>query len=521
LIVLQPHLSKVQPAIPRAIDPKTEAFLTLATNPSPSLIGQRVKISGTCTDSQGHSLAGQSVIIRTSFDAIRWDYRGTARTDDLGCYSLVWQPSSSGRFYVSATYNDSQIISEHVSANYIVHDTAELQNATRKGGTVFVCKGQYDIYTTIDVASNLLLVGTGDETVLKPAPTKVSGIIRAYNVTQVQIANIKLDGERIPTNFSGCSAIEFYYSTHLFLENLSITNLDKEGLVFNSCSDLMLDRVSISRVWTGIVLRECQDITVQYNTIDLTAGDGIYITGSSSLKGCTNITVCENSLSRIGDTGIDISSSYNATSSLLRITRNNFTECNLFTPSPEKNGIGITLSRCQNVDVKRNIISLPKGGILIGKSVDDAEVEDNMILNYSQYGIWIVTPTNVTGNKLFGGNGSGLRINPSAGSFEISSNVLENLLIAIEWIGPATAITILNNTILNPVEYGIFDGGGDYWTSKTIVANNTIVDTRAVHQMQYGICQTSTRVTWTLARNYVDGASLAPMFLAGKNVIIE
>jgi hypothetical protein len=125
----------------------------------------------------------------------------------------------------------------------------------------------------------------------------------------------------------------------------------------------------------------------------------------------------------------------------------------------------------------------------------------------------------VIGNKLVGGNGSGIRINPSAGNFEISSNVLENLRTAIEWIGPAPAITIRNNVILNPVKYGVFDGAGDYWTSKTLVVNNTIVDTRAVHQMQYGICQTFARVTWTLERNYIAGAVLAPMFLAGKNVI--
>jgi parallel beta-helix repeat protein len=149
----------------------------------------------------------------------------------------------------------------------------------------------------------------------------------------------------------------------------------------------MLCQLSISKVWTGIVLRDCQDTTVQYNTIDWTAGDGIYITGSSSAKGCTNVTVHENSLSRIGDTGIDISSSYGATSSLLKIVQNNFTECNVLTPSLEQNGIGITLSRCQNVDVKGNIISLPKGGILVGKSVSDAEVEDNTILDYSRYGI--------------------------------------------------------------------------------------------------------------------------------------
>ena len=517
---LSSYLFKSQIGI-SAADAQTDKSLTIATNPFPSLIGQRVTISGNYSNSHHLPLVDQLVVLKTSVDGKRWFYKGTVKTNYLGRYSLGWYPSSTGRFYVSATSNDSQAVSEHISADYIVHNITELYIATKKGGTIFVCKGQYDVDTTIGVSNNLFMVGAGKETVFRTPPTKVRGIIRGYNVTNVHIANIKLDGERTPINFSGCSAIEFYYSSHLLFENLIIANLDKEGLVLNNCEDLILSHVSISTVWTGIVLRDCRNIVVRYNAIYWTAGDGIYITGSSSVTGCTNVTLYENSLRKIGDTGIDVSSSFGATSVSVKICGNNFTEYNVLTPTLEKNGIGITISRCKIVQVSGNIIASPKGGILVGKSVSNVEFRDNTVLNFSQYGIWIVSPTNVSSNKIIGGNGIGIRINPSSGNFEISSNTLENIVTAIEWVGPAPAIIIRNNTIRNPIKYGISDGGKDYWTGRTYVVNNAILDTRAPHKMQYGIYQSCTTVRWTLEKNYINGAVVALMFLAGSNIIVN
>ena len=498
----------------------TDPRLTLTTSPYPSKLANNVTISGAYTDPLGNPLPHQTLSIQFSFDKTSWSTLRSTETDDHGLYSLVWTPSASGLFWLRAVSASISKISEHIVANSIVATASELQNSMMTRGVVFVREGEYNLSSVLTIISDLCLIGSGEKSIFRVPQNRVSPILYGENVSNVRVARISFDGGSSPTSQNGGSAITFVNSTRIHAESLKIVNLDKEAILFESCKNVTLLRTSISRVWTGVVVRDSQEVTVQENTIDWTAGDGIYVTISPAKIGCTGVTIAKNNLTRIGDTGIDISTPFGGTSYNLKVIENGYVNYNDLSPSEEKNGIGITLSRCVNVEVLGNVVAKSKGGLLIGIAVVNAKIRSNAFSEFSQYGIWVVSTTNLDSNRFSDGNATGIRINPSAGNFAISSNTFSNTSIAIAWIGPAPNIVIQNNTILNPTLYGISDGGEDYWTGGTYIVNNTIADTRAIHKMQYGLYQTSPKGMWTIENNVISGAVLAPMYLTGKNTII-
>ncbi len=515
LLALTPFISAaVQSAhIPTSGSIVQSAFLTSSSSPSPSLVSQGVTFKGT-------SLPQQPVLIQYSRDRSIW-YNLTGQTDSNGNYTIGWTPTFAGRYYIKASAASAVVNYEHVVANFIVSSIAALRTAVAAGGVVFALAGTYNIYDSIILSSNLLLIGRGDTTIINvPEPRDLS-ILYGEGVTNVQIMKLKLNGNRQPATTGGNPGIFLRNSRNMIIDSVNIVNLDREafGLIYSDNITIM--NSTAQNVWNGVLMRDSNNIQVKGNWFDWIAGDGIYVSIPNPGVGDENITLIGNTIKNVGDTGIDVSTPYGGTSRNIAIINNTYVSFNPLTPSSQPNGIGITLSRCNNATVSGNTITSAKGGLLIGVNVVKATIDKNIISKFSDYGIWVVTPTNIRQNTLSDSSATGIRINPSAGNFTIEKNVFSNVSISIRWSGNAPRISILDNTILNPSNYGIYDGGtSNFWTGSSIIANNAIKDNRTTHLMKCGIYQGNSAVTWTIRNNTISGATVEAMHLASNTNIL-
>jgi hypothetical protein len=489
-------------------------FVSLSIVPSILRVGGNVTISGSLTDQTGKPLL-QSLTVQVSSDGVKWSIIKTVQPDSTGCYLLSWKPTSCGLFWIGIISGNTLEMSQLVVANSIVTDVTGLRSAIKLGGVVYAQSGQYYLSSSIVVSSNLLLLGAGEKTIFKASTRTCSPMIYGNAVTNVRIVNLAFDGLSLPASLSGGAALYFVNSANIRLESLTIANLDKEGIVLNSCKNATLLNISIRTVWTGIVIRSSSIILVQDSNITWTAGDGIYVTASQQQSGSANVTLNRNLLNTIGDTGIDISNPYGAQSNQIGILNNRYTNHNDKSPSSQKNGIGITLSHCSSVLVLGNVVTSAIGGMLDGIKVQNATVRGNLFSNFTKYGIWVVTPLKINSNSFTMGNASGIMINSCSGNFEISSNTFVNVPVGIKWIGPAPKIAIINNTITNSLLYGVCDGGSNFWTGGSSLISNTIVDTRTKPLMLYGIYKATPGLTWTISNNYIAGAVIAAVRMVG------
>jgi hypothetical protein len=493
--------------------------LNLSVSPSPSIVNQTLTLRGTYENSRGQALAKQPVLIQYSNNFQNW-FNLTVETDVNGKYSTELTPRSAGFLHLNVTAPNANATCEQLVANSIVSTTTELETLIPRGGVIYIAAGVYYPHDPISLSNNSLIIGSKDKTIIRVPSNRARALFYGYNVSNIVITNLTMNGNSQPTSQSGNSALAFENSTTITIYTVKILNLDKEGILLNSCYDINVENSIVENVWTGVVIRDTKNASILANFFNWTAGDGIYVTTSPLATGSTNVTLDGNTLTKIGDTGIDVSTPYNGTSKDIKIYNNTYLSLNALTPSTEKNGIGITLSRCENAVVKDNDVSSAKGGLLIGNYVSNATISSNSFSKFSSYGIWVVTPTDLCSNIIRDGSTTGIRINPSKGDFRIQSNTISNVSIAISWIGSAPGIQILNNTIQDPTLCGIWDGANNYWTSGASIIGNLIVDGRTNHKMQYGIFQGSSKVTWTINSNVIEGAVVQPMYLASKTNLI-
>lgn len=101
--------------------PKT-TFLTLATSPNPSRVGESVLISGKLSDAQGAGVAGKMILIQTSFDQVTWSTKFKITTQTDGTYGVNATSKVPMTVYVRAVFqgDTSYVTSTSPTVTHVV-----------------------------------------------------------------------------------------------------------------------------------------------------------------------------------------------------------------------------------------------------------------------------------------------------------------------------------------------------------------------------------------------------------------
>jgi len=177
-----------------------------------------------------------------------------------------------------------------------VDDQAEINTAITAlgttGGTVTLLAGHYSITGSINLASNVSLMGQGAGTVLKiPDGHNASlNVIYAVSVDHVLVSDLKIDGNRANQPAVNMFGIYFTGVTHSTIERCWIENMTDTGIVLWSPSNYnAVTGNNIQSNWIGILVRTANNNTVTGNNfqsngigIDISWASGNTITGNTA-----------------------------------------------------------------------------------------------------------------------------------------------------------------------------------------------------------------------------------------------
>jgi parallel beta-helix repeat protein len=181
------------------------------------------------------------------------------------------------------------------------------------------------------------------------------------------------------------------------VQGFTIINCDKAGIKVRDVKHITIKDNNVFNTWSGIVLESVNDTIIKSNWINLTQGDGIYVTGDASANyNCKNVTVESNQVNNVGDTGIDVSNGGSAiTFVTINVINNKVNEYNSVSRSSTPNGMGLTISSVVDTFiVQGNVLENLKSGALINGF--NGVATSNQIINFgSGSGIWGNVGTNV------------------------------------------------------------------------------------------------------------------------------
>jgi hypothetical protein len=129
----------------------------------------------------------------------------------------------------------------------VTDDTTAIQTALDSGeARVFIPEGTYNIATTLDIPSNVQLIGSGYNTVLKSTSASAVRIIELTSKTNVTISNIRFDQTRTDaTNYK--SSIQLFTCTSVKIEDVwsisSASTPDHTGVFMVDCDDCVVDNL--------------------------------------------------------------------------------------------------------------------------------------------------------------------------------------------------------------------------------------------------------------------------------------
>jgi hypothetical protein len=334
--------------------------------------------------------------------------------------------------------------------------------ARQGGGIVILKNGTYDLSTQINLKSDIEIRGESRSGVLLK---RVAGFQEAFfgsNVDNVKISYLTADIGESPRDNNGISVVIFRDSNDVTLEQLTLKNSDKMGILLRRTDGATIDNVAVYNTWTGISLQSARHVTVSDSLVSYTLGDGIYVTNDYYKQvsySSEDVLVTGNTVEKFGDTGIDDSASDRSYRQKdIRIEGNTVRNAITSSLAKENNRIGITISRTTDVSVSKCTIDNVDRGILVGNGVTNANgapiyVVDNIVKNFDNYGISLYSPNMRVERNTFDAGSSGLVGVFIDGTTEESSILSNNIYnaknYAIRWEGDSSDMIIRNNKIIN------------------------------------------------------------------------
>jgi hypothetical protein len=300
-----------------------------------------------------------------------------------------------------------------------------------------------------------------------------------WQITQSNIALIADTGVVIdfkdsnPTNQNDSSAGILIKANNVSVQGFTIKNCDRSGLKVRDASNIRLLNNNIWNVWTGITFESVNDSLIDSNIVNLTQGDGIYLTGDYLTNGNSkNITVNNDDIYSVGNTGIDISNgNSNIAFQTIKLTSNDIKEFNNATTSPNAIGLGISIG--SNVtdylvaantvdDMNFSLITNGKDGLISNNTLTDFRLGS---------GIWGTESNNVTAsyNSIFSSRSSA-----SNGIDTDKAWALTDNKITVKDLSGDSAIHAVNARKINNTNYVVTVKGNSMWngTGEDWLLNN-------------------------------------------------
>lgn len=355
-----------------------------------------------------------------------------------------------------------------------------------RSGTYTLKSGSVFPHNSVTVKSNLEIGGAGiDKTIVQSfsirqlagSTTRAPTIISKTAIKNLTIANLTLTQNGTPDNM-GWNTIDLRggISTNVKISNVKIRYATGAGISIPRPNNVIIENCSIDTTWTGIMvgggykcdIRNCRiantwtgivfnsvnNSIIDSNTISLTQGDGIYITSDATTNASSNhITIANNEIYNVGDTGIDVSpGSNNIQYAFITLENNTVDGYNSASRSPTRVGSGLTIwPSVTNFSVRGNILkNLGLGAYINGFN---GIVSGNLIFNFSKgSGIWAWSGAFTNSNVTVESN----RIYSASANRGISTNkawVIQNNRLTVSGLNGNSAITASNAIKKNNTAY--------------------------------------------------------------------
>ena len=184
------------------------------------------------------------------------------------------------------------------SADYVCdgeNDQGEINSAIgalgTTGGMVLLLEGTYDIRGSINLASNVALVGQGAGTVLRipNGQNKEIRVIYGYKITRALVASLRVDGNKANQTTGYMYGIYFNKVSFSEITNCWYENARRFGIYLYFSNDNIVTGNTCRGNSTGIVIQSSDNNTVANNVSHENGGSGIYLNGSfcNTLSGNT------------------------------------------------------------------------------------------------------------------------------------------------------------------------------------------------------------------------------------------
>jgi len=465
----------------------------------------------------------------------------------------TWAASGGGagpdKYVVTRIVAASNSLDKDIKADYTCtgsNDEAKIQSAINDvsasaagGGTVYLLEGTYSISGSINLASNIALIGTGRGTLLKLA-TSVSSVnvINASNANRILISNLMIDGySKTGTNNYG---ISFNSVTYSKIDRVGVSNMKSAGIYFSSSSNNIISGSTIMYNGSnGIYLyRTSNNNIISGNQIKYNTLQGLLLDGSSSSYITSNNTISGNVIYA------HYYDSYGCQNAINLSYANNNTISGNDIQSAWKcySAIYLKNSSSKNIIYGNNLEALQtssKYAVLLDTSSADNVISGNYIdAAFSKGGVYILSSSEnlIYGNViavLFPTSGDdGIKIESSTNTI-VSSNILRGWQTSgypINIVNTGCTKTYITGNLITswpilgsnpPAEGKIYDNGalnpnGTVYTDKLKI---TLQPAGAYTGLANGSTLTPTGVTSYLQLNPSSSITLGnPAISAGKSI---
>jgi parallel beta-helix repeat protein len=397
---------------------------------------------------------------------------------------------------VSARRSNTVIIAAHDSidksrADYVcdgIDDQETINSAisaiSSTGGTVLLLEGTYIITGSINLVSNIALVGQGSGTLIKvPDILNIDElpVIYGYNVSRVLIANLRIDGNK--ANQTDVFEYGIYFDTVTYSEirDCRIENIFLGPGIFlaDSNNNIIIGNVCQGCECCGILLG---DAVVGYSSNDnIIVGNVCRGNGEGIRLENSNDNIVIGNICQENPIGIDILKSNNNTiegNICLDIRFHGISIVYLNGPSSNNTVVGNICQRCGN------------NGIFVYSSHNNV-VTGNVCKENSFSGIYVAGSNNtVTDNVCQDNGGNGIHLHNSNNNLvvgnEIKGNGGHGIYIAVySRNNNITGNYILGNSQASDNAYdGIYLYNGSNYN---FISSNLIRRGDTTNQQRYGI----------------------------------
>jgi hypothetical protein len=428
----------------------------------------------------------------TQATGVRWSTTGTALSypNNSGTATIVPRPSVVNvRDYGATgdgTTDDRPAIVSAISAL----DAAG-------GGTLLLPKGTYAISDTVQLVSNMRLVGVGrGATTIKPSASWGGWAMvqdPGGSITNTEVSGITFDAAN-----QVAESLRFIVAgtKNITVRDCEFKNLPSSaaGLVLNLCSNVHIE----NNIFTGLG-SATQRALLMFNSASHITVIGNMFTGFNMSIGidnftapCHNISIFGNRFKNIGGYGIRMNEA-----SYVTVSGNEFestfyvggTEDGSMAVSAQSGSTAITISdniskNSGEISVYDSFDAAVTGNVLIGTIAAGIEINDNQNANTSSDGIRV----SVTGNHITNAGGAG--VFASGSDILIQGNTMRGSGgSGIKIAEGGERYMLIGNSISNSGESGITvaNNGDAGAITASLIADNICYDDQGVKTQEYGL----------------------------------